>query len=524
MKKSNLYQFKLKPIFEKLRNYFFKHKLATIVCTLVAILACLTFVVSYAYYKVVDTETIVGSVVGDIPDIDIRIMVEDRDTNGNALGTYSVYPYIPRAGYEYNATDSYCVAGSEIKYNSDDYTVSIDTAGVETCYVYFDSIANLDIILNVFIEDMDATGKGAGTYTMYYDDSMPLIGYKFNSKSSCTNDATISYNLDTGKFVILTDYKTVCNAYMDVVDADIKLNTWVEQTKGAKDYIQVNEIPSNQYYTMVTTGNGKISECSGEGQISFVDQQIVISSKTKTACVAYLDLADGPIMEASSISINDAGAKLFASASPIGNPINKYFYSLDDGDTYKEVQNGNITGNIDDTVLVYGTDSAGNHSNVVEMSKDNNYYYNGIFTATGETKVKNIEQAGYYYIQAWGASENSNRFNLGNYAEGYIYLNPGDTLYIKVGKMSLGNSTVMVNANNDANRVIIAGGEASSYVLTEETKNSYPGTCALESKYYMVDAINYGRFDLFPATVAGEEAGHPGDGYIKISYFGKTIE
>lgn len=522
MKINNL-RINLNHISKKVKNFFIEHKLVSVGGTAAILLVCVTFIVSYAYYKIVAPDPIVGSIVGDIPDLDIRIMVEDRDESGTAIGTYSLYPYIPQAGYEYNSTDSYCVNGSTLKYNANNHTLSVDTEGIETCYAYFDSIANLDIILNVHVEDTNEEGKGLGTYTVFYDDSVPLVGYKFDqTRSTCTNDATISYNIDTGRFVILTNNKTVCNAWMDAVEPDILLNTWVEKTKGAKDYVQVKEIPSNKYYTLATTGD-KTSQCTGGASLQLVDQQIVIKATAKTRCVAYLDLADGPIVESSSISINNMGAKLFMSPSPVGKGINKYYYSLDDGNTYTETPDGNINGEIKDKVLVYGVDEAGNHSNVVEMDKDNNYFYNGFFEDSTKEVERNIEMEGYYYIQAWGASE-SNQFNLGSYAEGKIYLNASDKLYIKVGAMPSGDSTVKVNVNDDNHRVIIAGGASASYILTKDTANNYPGINNLDAKYYMTDAMAYSKYDLFASPVAGNEAGHAGNGYIKITYVGKTAE
>ena len=95
-----------------------KNKIPLICIVIVVLLACVGLIVTYAFYQVVDVKPIIGGATSEISDLDIRIMAEERDANGNGLNTYGLYPYIPKAGYVYNETKSKCTNGSTIKYDS----------------------------------------------------------------------------------------------------------------------------------------------------------------------------------------------------------------------------------------------------------------------------------------------------------------------------------------------------------------------------------------------------------------------
>ena len=119
MIKINLKKINFDDILGKIKSFLIKHKLIVTSLSIVALLACVSFLISYAYFKVTEKDIIIGGTIGDIPDIDIRVMVEDRDNEGEALGTYSEYPYVPQAGYEFNRDLSYCAHGSELIYGDD---------------------------------------------------------------------------------------------------------------------------------------------------------------------------------------------------------------------------------------------------------------------------------------------------------------------------------------------------------------------------------------------------------------------
>lgn len=519
MKRINLKKINFDDLSKKIKEFLINHKIATISTLTIVLLACVTILISYAYYQVVKPQEILSSKVGEIPDFDIRILVEDRNSDGSAIkGKYIEYPYVPKAGYEYNSELSYCTNGSKLNYFEDTHSITVDTTGTELCFAYFDSIANLDIVLNVEIQDIDDFGQGLETYTKIESADMPAVGYTMAS-GECTNGATVSYNLDENRFIVLTDGKTVCNVRMDAIAADVVLKLKVQESKGSQNYIEVKELPTNQYYTL------QRSECTtGAGTITFENQEIVVKATEKSACYAYFDITDGPIAESASIAnISNGKTSLNLASSATGTDINKWYYSLDDGDTFTELKEGTINEEVKDNVLVYGTDKDGQKSGLVELNPNNTYYYQGLYEASDEVAEKEIEASGYYYLQGWGASED-NSYNLGSYAEGYIYLNQGDKLYINVGSMPSNDTKIKVNRDDDRYAVLIAGGTSSSYVFNEDTKDFYPGTTRLDQKYYLAKSYAYNKYDLFKSPSSMDEAGHAGDGYVKITYIGETLE
>ena len=63
-----------------------------------------------------------------------------------------------------------------------------------------------------------------------------------------------------------------------------------------------------------------------------------------------------------------------------------------------------------------------------------------------------------------------------------------------------------------------AAGGGSGYVYTASTAANYPSGCLLNSDYYLTDASTYTGITSFPAaTGGGNETGHAGNGYIRIT-------
>lgn len=63
-----------------------------------------------------------------------------------------------------------------------------------------------------------------------------------------------------------------------------------------------------------------------------------------------------------------------------------------------------------------------------------------------------------------------------------------------------------------------SGGGGSGYVYTAQTQSNYPQGCLLNSDYYLEDAETIAGNTSFPATTSGNETGHTGDGYVRITY------
>ena len=106
--KINTYVNDIKKFFNKdITEQVTKYRIPLVAGVVVILLACISIFVTYAFYQVEAVTPIVGGSTGDIADIELRVMVEDRNTDdinsenyGTAIeGEYVLYPYIPEAGY-----------------------------------------------------------------------------------------------------------------------------------------------------------------------------------------------------------------------------------------------------------------------------------------------------------------------------------------------------------------------------------------------------------------------------------------
>lgn len=67
------------------------------------------------------------------------------------------------------------------------------------------------------------------------------------------------------------------------------------------------------------------------------------------------------------------------------------------------------------------------------------------------------------------------------------------------------------------NAYATSGGGGSGYVYTSDTAKDYPDGCKLTETYYLTNAQTIAGNASFPAPGGGNETGHPGNGYARIS-------
>ena len=431
---------RLKTIFNKdITDTLKKHKLPLIASFVVVLLACIGIIVSYAFYQVIDKTPVIGGSTGEIADLDIRVMAEERDANGNGVGTYALYPYIPEAGYAYNSSKSYCTNGSTITYHPTTFDADITAYGHDVCYLYFDSTANLDLTLNVYAENINSDGVGTGEYTKLETTSLPSIGYTLNTnKSGCENGSTLTYLDEENMFSIDASGKDVCTAYMDAMDVDIQLKIYLQSKSGSPTYYEAKEIPSNVFYDLNTSK----SACTGTSTLSIKNQKVVISATSRTSCVAYLDVSNGPILESMSNTVSGQNVTIKLTNSNIGTNPTKYYYSSNNGESYVSSTSSSYTfSNLEPlteyTFKAYSVDASGKESAIMTTTAETDYVYNGVFAYRNSAQSKTIEVSGYYYLQVWGAQggyrSSSTYAGKGGYSKGYVYLNQGDIIYIYTG-------------------------------------------------------------------------------------------
>jgi prepilin-type N-terminal cleavage/methylation domain-containing protein len=62
------------------------------------------------------------------------------------------------------------------------------------------------------------------------------------------------------------------------------------------------------------------------------------------------------------------------------------------------------------------------------------------------------------------------------------------------------------------------GGGGSGYVYTNSTASSYPSGCLLDSSYFLRNAETYSGDQVFDSPNGDTEAGHSGNGFVRITY------
>lgn len=478
-----------------------KNKIPLISIVIVVLLACVGLIVTYAFYQVVDVKPIIGGATSEIPDLDIRIMAEERDANGNGLNTYGLYPYIPKAGYVYNETKSKCTNGSTIKYDSKNYSADITALGHDVCYLYFDSTAQLDITLNVYAENVDSDGNGNGEYTKLETTALPTIGYEINaSKSKCQNGSTVTYSAADNLFSVESNQKDVCDVYMDAMDVDIALKIYVQAKKNSATYYEAKTIPSNLFYALSTK-----SACTGTSTMSIKNQKVVIAATGRTSCVAYLDVSSGPIPESMQNTVNGQNVTITFENSNLGTTPTTYYYSSDNGATYVSSTSNTytftgLTPLTSFTFKAYSVDAAGNTSRILTTTAEIDYVLNKPFEYTNAAQPFDVIVTGYYKFEVWGAEggyrSSQSYSGKGGYSAGTIKLNAGDKLYVYTGgqggattcstKTSSicaggfngggyrynypgggGASDIRINEDSLLARVIVAGGGGSDGATTK---------------------------------------------------------
>lgn len=463
MEKFNTYVNNIKKLFNKdITEQVTKYRIPLITAVIVILLACISIFVTYAFYKVEDVTPIVGGSTGDIADLDLRVMVEARNSDGSAkTGEYILYPYIPQAGYEYNAAKSYCTNGSTINYDEDNYDVDIVAQGHDVCYMYFDSTADLDITLYVWAENVNSDGEGTGDYTKLETQTMPSIGYELNSElTKCTENATVSYLSEQNKFNVEASGKAVCNAYMDAMDVDIALKIYLQAKSGSTIYYENDEIPTNVYYEL----NNTKSSCTGTSTLDIQNQKVVVAATTRTNCVAYLDVSSGPILESMEVTTSSSNAVITLASSNLGTSPTMYYYSNNGGETYVSSANNTYTFNMDGTSTndykAYYSDSSGKKSAIFDT---NDYMYIGLYDYANYVQTLTVPRDGYYLLEVWGAqgaTKNSTYGKGGNggYSKGFVYLNKNNILYIYTGGQGSTSSSGGFNGGGNGGQGNTAGG------------------------------------------------------------------
>ena len=141
-------------------------------------------------------------------------------------------------------------------------------------------------------------------------------------------------------------------------------------------------------------------------------------------------------------TVNGQNVTITFGNSNLGTTPTTYYYSSDNGATYVSSTSNTytFTGLTPLTEFVfkaYSVDAAGNTSGILTTTATTDYVLDKPFEYQNSTQQFNVIVSGYYKMRVWGAQGgyrttegNSGR---GGYAEGTVYLNAGDVIYVHTG-------------------------------------------------------------------------------------------
>ena len=167
---------------------------------------------SYSYYieKGPSNLVISGFALASDGDMVLKIYHEDRDANGNGLGTYTRKYFVPQVNYTYNATMTSCTKGVEItKYSNYEFSVSASNKGF--CKVYFDAVDGYasDSSFRLFVEQT----MGSRDYEEV--GGLPKNDYVYKvdtTRTTCT-DSNATVDIVRRKIEITSSSEIECEVY-----------------------------------------------------------------------------------------------------------------------------------------------------------------------------------------------------------------------------------------------------------------------------------------------------------------------
>ena len=217
------------------------------------------------------------------------------------------------------------------------------------------------------------------------------------------------------------------------------LTLMLEQSDGSYLESTSNTWPSGNY-----AFNSELSRCENDGELRWDRENGIVEllSNKSDACYVYFDLYN--VVEISNVSTSTTYNSITVTVTKSGgeNPVDKYYFSIDGGNSYQESTTpsytfSNLTMNHEYTIQVYAKDTLGYESNeeVIEVTTDN--YVNPVVNSVTATSVSNnsitvsVNASGgtnsisrYYYSSNGGSSytnTTSNTYTFSGLSAGQTY-------------------------------------------------------------------------------------------------------
>ena len=197
------------------------------------------------------------------------------------------------------------------------------------------------------------------------------------------------------------------------------LTLMLEQEDGTYQESTSNTWPSGNY-----AFNSELSRCENGGELEWDREQglVKLLSNKSDGCYVYFDLYN--VVEITNVNSATTYNSITVTLTTTGgeNPVDKYYFSIDGGNSYQESSTpsytfSNLTMNHEYTIQVYAKDTLGYVSNeeVIEVTTDN--YINPVVNSVTATSVSNDSitvsvsaSAGTNAIQAYYYSINNGAY------------------------------------------------------------------------------------------------------------------
>ena len=242
------------------------------------------------------------------------------------------------------------------------------------------------------------------------------------------------------------------------------LTLMLEQSDGSYQESKSNTWPSGNY-----AFNESLSRCENGGELRWNREEGIVNllSNKSDACYVYFDLYN--VVQISNVEATKTYNSITVTVTTSGgeNPVDKYYFSIDGGNSYQESSTpsytfSNLTMNHEYTIQVYAKDTFGYESNeeTIEVTTDN--YVNPVVNSVTATNVTNDSitvnvsaSAGTNAIQTYYYSINNGSYTSSS-SNSYTFsgLSAGTTYQIRVYVRDTG------------------GVDSNIYTLSVQTENS----------------------------------------------------
>ena len=253
------------------------------------------------------------------------------------------------------------------------------------------------------------------------------------------------------------------------------LTLMLEQSDGSYQESTSNTWPSGNY-----AFNETLSRCENGGELKWDREKGIVNllSNKSDACYVYFDLYN--VVEITNVSATKTtnSVTLTVTVDAGENPVDKYYFSKDGGNSYQESASpnytfSNLTPNTTYTFQVYAKDTLGYESNeeVIKVTTDN--YVNPVVNSVTATSVTNNTIT--VSVSASGGTNAIGTYmysiNNGNYQSS------SSNTYTFSG-LSAGTSYTIKVKVKDTNNI-----ESSEYQITAKTDDTVLLADYIKSKY-----------------------------------------